>query len=227
MSWNYPSWSISTEAEAYVYFIFLAGLLLTGKFPRLIGISCAGLLAALCIANHGSLNLCSGIYALLRTLAEFSFGVLLYRAYTGHPHLLNRWAAILGVLFVALTATTELDCFAVAALACLICYAVNATAALGLALNSRPAVALGNWSYSIYLWHVPVHFAVMATFAAVGHPVARLDRLDARFLLLATTIVIIGLSAVSYHYFETPLRRSLTRHATATAYLWRARLRSA
>jgi peptidoglycan/LPS O-acetylase OafA/YrhL len=227
LSWNYPSWSISTEAEAYIYFIFFAGLLLTGKFPRLIGISCACLLAALCIANSGSLNLCSGIYALLRTLAEFSIGVLLYRAYSGHPHFLSRWAAILGVLCVALTAITKLDCFTVAALACLICYAVDATGGLGRSLNSRPAVALGNWSYSIYLWHAPIHLAVMTSFAASGHSVARLDRWDARFLLLATTIVVVGLSALSYQYFETPMRCSLTRHATTTVYLWRARWGSA
>jgi peptidoglycan/LPS O-acetylase OafA/YrhL len=65
--------------------------------------------------------------------------------------------------------------------------------------------------------------AVMATFAANGHPVAKLDKWDARFLLLATTLAVVGLSAASYNYFETPIRRSLTHHATATADLWRAR----
>lgn len=223
LSWNYPSWSISTEAEAYIYFVFAAGLLTTGKYPRLMGVCCASTVAALCIANGGSLNLSSGISALLRTLAEFSFGTLLYRAYSDYPHLLDRWTAVVGILLVALARITKQDCFVVGALACLICYAVDAPNALGQLLNSRPAVALGNWSYSIYLWHAPIHLAVMAIFVASGHPVARLDPWDARSLLLATMIVVVGLSAVTYQYFETPIRRSLTRHAAATADLWRAR----
>ena len=35
LSWNYPSWSISTEAAAYAYFVFSAGALLTGKISAL------------------------------------------------------------------------------------------------------------------------------------------------------------------------------------------------
>jgi peptidoglycan/LPS O-acetylase OafA/YrhL len=38
--WNYPSWSISTEAEAYVYFVFFAGLLVTRRSPLFIASSC-------------------------------------------------------------------------------------------------------------------------------------------------------------------------------------------
>ena len=40
LSWDYPSWSISTEAEAYTFFIFFAGILLAGKCPRLMIICC-------------------------------------------------------------------------------------------------------------------------------------------------------------------------------------------
>src|ERR1700758_1885222 len=82
LSWNYPSWSISTEAEAYVYFVFCGYLLLTGKHPRLIATGCIIIVAALSIANGGSLNTPVGISALLRTLAEFSLGVLLCRAHS-------------------------------------------------------------------------------------------------------------------------------------------------
>ena len=40
LSWDYPSWSISTEAEAYIFFIFFAGILLAGKYPRLMVMCC-------------------------------------------------------------------------------------------------------------------------------------------------------------------------------------------
>jgi peptidoglycan/LPS O-acetylase OafA/YrhL len=96
LSWDYPSWSISTEAEAYVSFVFCGGLLLTGRHPRLIAASCMVILAALSIRHGGSLNSFIGISALLRTLAEFSLGVLLYRAHSADlgssPRL---WSAIL------------------------------------------------------------------------------------------------------------------------------------
>jgi hypothetical protein len=34
LNWNYPSWSISTEMEAYIYFVFFAGVLLKGRRER-------------------------------------------------------------------------------------------------------------------------------------------------------------------------------------------------
>ena len=81
LSWYYP-WSISTEDEAYVFFVFSAGLLVTGKHPRLMAVCCVAILAELCIAKGGSLNLYRGISGWSRTLSEFSLGALLYRAYS-------------------------------------------------------------------------------------------------------------------------------------------------
>jgi hypothetical protein len=75
---------------------------------------------------------------------------------------------------------TRLDIVIVGAFGCLISYGVNATDALGRLLNSRLSVALGNWSYSIYLWHAPMQYAVMATFAASGYPVSNLGLSNAR-----------------------------------------------
>src|SRR5208337_5372892 len=107
---------------------------------------------------------------------------------------------------------TDLDFLIVGAIGCLIYYGVNATDALGRLLNSRPSVTLGNWSYSIYLWQAPTHYAVMAAFAAYGHPVGDLGRWSARLLLLATTLAVISLSAFSYQSFETRARRSIVLH---------------
>src|SRR5215831_16846440 len=76
LSWDYPSWSVSTEAEAYVFFVFCAGLLLGGRHPRPIATGCIVILAALSSRHGGSLNTFVGLSALLRTLAEFSLGVL-------------------------------------------------------------------------------------------------------------------------------------------------------
>jgi peptidoglycan/LPS O-acetylase OafA/YrhL len=215
LSWNYPSWSISTEAEVYVIFVFAAGPLVTGKYPRLIAACCVVILAGLSIRG-GSFNFFHGFPALLRTLAEFSLGVLLYRAHSGDARYLTRWTApLLAILFLGLAIVSRLDFFIVGALACLMYYAVNATNAFGRLLNSRPSVALGNWSYSIYLWHAPTHYAVMAVFAASGNPVSNLGLTSARLLSLTTMLAVVGLSAVHYQYFETPVRRLMVRAITA------------
>jgi peptidoglycan/LPS O-acetylase OafA/YrhL len=222
LSWNYPSWSISTEAEAYVFFVFSAGLLVTGKHPGFMAACCVAILAALCIAKGGSLNLYGGTSALVRTLSEFSLGALLYRANSNHAGFPREWALILAVLFVGLATITNLDFLIVGAFPGLIYYGVNARDAFGKLLNSRPSVALGNWSYSIYLWQAPTHYAVMATFAASGLPVSDLGQWSARLLLLATTLLVVGLSAVTYQYFETRARCSVILHATAFTNLSRA-----
>ena len=215
LSWNYPSWSISTEAEAYIFFVFSAGLLVTGKHPGFMAACCVAILAALCIAKGGSLNLYSGTSALVRTLSEFSLGALLYRANSNHAGFPREWALILAVLFVGLATITNLDFLIVGAFPGLIYYGFNATDAFGKLLNSRPSVALGNWSYSIYLWQAPTHYAVMATFAVSGLPVSDLGQWSARLLLFATTLAVVGLSAATYPYFETRARRSIILHATA------------
>jgi peptidoglycan/LPS O-acetylase OafA/YrhL len=102
LSWDYPSWSISTEAEAYIFFVFAAGLHLTGKHPRLIAVCCIAVVAALSISRGGSLNSFDGVFALLRTFSEFSLGVLLYRAHLNNTIFPRQWAAMLLVPFVSL-----------------------------------------------------------------------------------------------------------------------------
>jgi peptidoglycan/LPS O-acetylase OafA/YrhL len=206
LSWNYPSWSISTEAEAYIFFIFAAGIIVTGKHPGLMRLACALVLLALCIVKGESLNLYSGSSALARTLAEFSFGALLYRAHSDQDGLDRGWVVVLGILLSWLAAETGFDLSIVGAFACLIYYFVNSTEGI---LNSRAAVALGNWSYSIYLWHAPTHYGVMAALGACGHPVADLDKWSARLLAMVTALMVVALAAISYRYFETRARNSL------------------
>jgi peptidoglycan/LPS O-acetylase OafA/YrhL len=207
LTWDYPSWSISTEAEAYVFFVFCSGLLLTGKHPLVIAAGCIVALTVLSIRGNGSLNTFVGFSALLRTLAEFSLGVLLYRAHLVDAKFPRWWAAAVSLLLVGAARITHFDFFIVGAFACLIYFAARATGPFERLLDSLPLVALGNWSYSIYLWHAPTHYAVMAVFAALGFSVASLGLTSARLLLLATGLVVIVVSAFHYRYFERPVRR--------------------
>jgi peptidoglycan/LPS O-acetylase OafA/YrhL len=217
LSWNYPSWSISTEAAAYVFFVFSAGPLVQGKHPRLIAASCVAVLCAISIMHGGRLNVFTGLSALLRTLAEFSLGTILYRAHFHDTILPRQWLALLALVCVVLAALTGWDIFIVGALAWLMYFGVATETLLDRVVNSRLAVTLGAWSYSIYLWHAPMHYAVMSTFAAVGHPTNALPPSSARVLLVTTVFAVVGLSAFTFRYFEMPVRRLMLRVMSRTA----------
>ena len=211
LSWNYSSWSVSTEAAAYAFFVFSAGALVTGKYPRFIAAICVAILAALSIKHGGRLDFFTGVPALLRTIAEFSLGALLYRARLAAKTSPGIWPALLAVACVVLAALTRWDIATVGALAYLVYYGVNSTTLLARLLSSAPAIAMGAWSYSIFLWHAPAHYAVMAVFSAYGHPTETLDVTNARWLMLATMLAVVCLSALTFNCFEVPARRLIRR----------------
>ena len=62
------------------------------------------------------------------------------------------------------------------------------------ALESKPAVWLGNVSYSWYLWHWP-----LIVFAAALYP-------GNGFAVAAAGVLSLGVGALSYHFIEQPLR---------------------
>ena len=53
-------------------------------------------------------------------------------------------------------------------------------------------------NYGIYLWQAPAHYAVMAIFAAIGYPVSSLGAIQARLLVLAIGVVVVGLWALRH-----------------------------
>lgn len=65
-------------------------------------------------------------------------------------------------------------------------------------LNSRPLIAIGLWSYSIYIWHWPI--VVGLAYFGYGGMLASLAGIVATLIL----------SAMSYHWIETPFRQPAT-----------------
>ncbi|WP_435768884.1 acyltransferase family protein [Nocardioides sp. SYSU DS0651] len=72
----------------------------------------------------------------------------------------------------------------------------------------RPIRVLGDWSYSLYLWHFPVLLLAQAHWEE--------PRLSRPHLAVAL-LLILGLSAASYHLVEEPFRRGVR---------WRPRVRA-
>jgi peptidoglycan/LPS O-acetylase OafA/YrhL len=211
LSWNYPSWSLSSEAAAYAFFVFSAATLVSGRYPRLIAVLCVATLGALFITHGGWLNLFVGVPALLRAISEFSLGALLYRSHLAAKSSSGILPALLAVVCVVFAALTRWDVAIVGVLGCLVYYGANPTSFLARMLNSAPAIAVGAWSYSIFLWHAPAHYAVAAVFSAFGHPTQTLDVTAARLLMMATMLGVVCLSALTFNCFEVPARRLIRR----------------
>ena len=73
-------------------------------------------------------------------------------------------------------------------------------------LSARPMARIGDWSYSIYLWHWP--FIVVAGLLWPREPV----------VLLAAAVLSFGPALASYRWVETPLRSIQT--ASRTKFAW-------
>jgi peptidoglycan/LPS O-acetylase OafA/YrhL len=102
-----------------------------------------------------------------------------------------------------------MDFIAICGFAFLIIYCSHSTTLFATLLETSPLITLGNWSYSVYLWHVPVYLAVIVGFAANHHPVSQLNPPSARLLFLATMLAVVSLAALHYRYVEIPLRHKL------------------
>ena len=222
-SFNFSSWSISTEF--LVNIVFFAVLALPRNIGRAGLFALLTLFAVLLAAPKGSLN---GFIApgtandIVRTIIGFCCGIALHRA---HSHWSPRINLNRGVA----------DGLAVAAVAAFICYNPKGELA-GLlhpvvvmicfpalivgAIHGRivqrvltlpPLVYLGTISYSIYLVHFPLqlasHLASVAFLIQMPY--------DSPFFLMGFFLAVIGLASVAYRLIEVPGKKLLRKRPIA------------
>lgn len=165
LTFNYPSWSVSAEWFAYLLFPILAPPLLRTTRPILALIMTAGaLLVAAWLAplafDGRPLTRLTHDGAILRILPSFLLGIALYRLGRGvtFPPLVVRFGcptAGLGLLVMLhLGAPDAAVVLAEGVLILLV--AERARARTDGWLGAGPLVRLGEWSYALYLVHVPV-----------------------------------------------------------------------
>jgi peptidoglycan/LPS O-acetylase OafA/YrhL len=167
LSWNNPAWSISLEFIAYLLFPLLFPWLWRSR-PR--GKAIAGLLVFVALAGLAwqtgdNFNQWNGVPAILRCLPEFLLGVLVYIFY--YQGLFARLLAsdlalalILAVLCVLVHGVAS-DLGIVLLFPWLIVAAVRNEGLLRHLLNAAPLRWLGDVSYSLYLIHWFVLFALV------------------------------------------------------------------
>jgi peptidoglycan/LPS O-acetylase OafA/YrhL len=87
-------------------------------------------------------------------------------------------------------------------------------------LFPKPLQRLGDVSYSLYVWHQPLVFAVASGFAATGLSTI----LPIWAALILTITLLVGWSYISYHWLERPIQTALLRWilpvALPTKLLW-------
>jgi peptidoglycan/LPS O-acetylase OafA/YrhL len=215
-SWNYPSWSISTEFFAYVLFYVLILTLDKGRtlrVPLVISILCYTFLFSLGRDNFDI----TYDFGFIRCVAAYYLGVFLFRLrpmvmptntlrFVGPLELISAGLVLgavtyanVGNLFIAFTVLT----FAIA----LLVFSSSNNGYLGKFLETKFMRHLGIWSYSIYMVHALVSAGVSNVFEYVlkfnlSEPLAYMSIL-VNLSVLAITIYI---SKHTYQYVEKRFR---------------------
>lgn len=215
--WNHPSWSISAEWFAYLSFpafAYVAWKLRGRPIAAVVGtiLLLAALYAAFEPLAGFPLTRATVAWGALRIVPCFAFGCALYLAYRRTP--LKAPAAIAGVATLLIVASASLrlpDAVTVTLFGGLIVALASLANDRAGWLASRPAVYLGEISYSVYMVVVPWKLLAVNLAARLTEAGA-----DNRLHVFVWLVVIAGLpvvAAVSYHLVEYPARQALRRMA--------------
>jgi peptidoglycan/LPS O-acetylase OafA/YrhL len=211
----HAAWSISTEVVAYFLFPLLIGVTLFRSWllAGATAILCVGslIVVALFPGYRGPLDLLDShrVLPLVRCLAEFTFGLITWRVW---PHLrfrasLTRFLDLaLPVALAVLCSIPSTDLLIVALFPVLILQICSPSSLLGLALGSRAAVRLGDYSYSLYLIQIPSRLLVPGLQTHLARAGTPDPHLLARLLVGGFDILAAGLL---FHTVEKPARTRL------------------
>jgi peptidoglycan/LPS O-acetylase OafA/YrhL len=209
---NGPAWSISSEMLVNLAFPLVVALTLAPSrilLPLATLAAAAFGLIAIAARHHWSLDitLANTLSPTVRCFAEFSTGMLIYR---WRAVRLGRHApAVIAALAVMALIADVGDLTLVG----LMPFAIMALASSeGLAariLASGPLYRLGQWSFSIYLVHLPIMRAVQFVVRrlAIG------TVWQAITFAAASIVLAIGISAITYRLIECPARDASKRWA--------------
>lgn len=215
LTWNYPSWSISTEFFAYLIFPFAAPLLATvRRGMALLGISV--LFAALWWLAHeqGGLNIMTGP-SFLRCILQFGIGTLLHRLYlegTCRGILRRDGTFLAAAAGIVLILHFDLaDILVVPLFMILILGGIHNEGRVRSVLKTPRLVRLGDLSFSLYMTHGVVDEITRAVLGfTTGHLDGRALGPGASCLVLAAMLIFVfALSDATYRRLEVPARRWL------------------
>lgn len=217
LTWNGPAWSISVELAAYA--VFAAILLFAPKRFGWIAAAVAVAGAVIVVSFAPRWMNTTYNYGLARALCGFFIGTLTYRAWNAWPAAHAPWvqggAAVGAVVFVWCV-TGPATVLAPAVFALSVWAFAQEEGPVTRGLKARPFLALGTWSYSIYMNHMLVIILTMIWARKQdGLITGRSIDLGSPWLndlaAIGVLAVIVGLSALTFRFIETPGRRACNR----------------
>lgn len=215
LSWNSPSWSISTEFWTYLLF---AAVCMASRNRRP-----APLLAGAIVLAAGVVLVLfspqvlesSRDYAFFRCFYGFFAGHLVYRLWDAFPQThksgaaLEILAVILVIVFVQFVGISILSMAAPLVFGFAVWVFAQEKGSLSNALKTPPFLFLGTCSYSIYM----VHWRLVDVLHRYGgiswHSMPNQVALIA--LIVGYLAAVVALSAVTYRWIEQPGRRYFNR----------------
>lgn len=210
--WNHPSWSISAEWFAYLAFPLFAWA--AWPLRRRPWIAAAGA-AVLLMGLYAAFERLAGFpltqatfrWGALRIVPCFAYGCALYLVYRRAPvKPAGPLALLAGAVVIGSASLTAWDAITVLAAGLLILALASIPDGRAGWLASRPAVYLGEISYSVYMVCAPWQIlAVNVAARATGADDKRLQL----FVWLGIVLGLIAAAAATYHLVERPARKAL------------------
>jgi peptidoglycan/LPS O-acetylase OafA/YrhL len=223
-TWNVPAWSISAEFAAYIIFPVFAFVISRYKMITPIVISILIIFVYWLLAfKFSKANGTTGQYNLdqtydfgyLRGIAGFLAGGMIYQLYLKKIFYFLKTDAILVILIALLFACLHFgvtDLVFIPVFLLLVLSAAYNTGRVKRFLSNRFLQWLGNISYSVYLMQFPLMLLVIVSLPYLGITwngvySLHLPYWQAAISCILFLAILIGISALSYQYFERPFRR--------------------
>jgi peptidoglycan/LPS O-acetylase OafA/YrhL len=224
LSWNAPSWSISTELWIYLIFSFTCLLTPTRAAHTLVMVGMAVCAAAVIFILSPDFLETNTAYAFFRCVFGFSVGHLVCRVWKAVPprsgSLLELSVLVLIVIYVCLIGNTVVSMTAPTVFGVAVLVFAQEAGCLSRVLTTRPFVQLATWSYSIYMVHWIVRNFLVRANEIVEKSIERgtipsylsMNHIwTTRLLTVAYLVAVVVLAAAAYRWIEQPARRYFNR----------------
>lgn len=234
VDWNAPGWSLSAEVFFYLVFPFVLPVLRNVSKPRSVAymaaLYAAGLLApAAYTAGYITPGTWHGwlMYSPLIWLPAFLIGILMERSGIRTGKLTGAAAAIAILAFLALCPLADQgisespsaqSLLSHGALTLLFGILISSLTKWTTFLSLAPVVLLGEASYALYIFHVPLWNLLVGAFTYVVTG-KQTNHASHAVILLVYILVSIAISIACFRWIEQPsrqwLKRRLTRHPSS------------